>query len=124
VNLQYGDCADELAQVEQTFGIRIHRWDDLDLMNDFESVAALMVGLDLILAPNSTTLELAGALGAPAWYMVNEYQTLDHFRRTDPTTGQDRCYPSVRIFMARAPGEATSLIAQVADALRQAFPPR
>jgi tetratricopeptide (TPR) repeat protein len=121
VNLQYGDCIDELVAAEQQFGIRIERWPELDLLNDFESVAALMVALDLVVAPNSTTLELAGALGARAWYMVNEYQTLDHFRLKDPDTGQDRSYPSVRIFMAREPGDSASLIAQVGTALRQTF---
>jgi len=119
VNLQYGDCADELAEAEQRFGIRIHRWPDLDLLNDFDSVAALMAALDLVLAPNTTTLELAGAVGARAWYMVNEYQTLDHFRLLDAGTGQDRCYPSVRIFMAQQPGDSGSLIAQVAAELER-----
>jgi len=121
VNLQYGDCIGELMEAEQKFGVRIHRWPELDLLNDFESVAALMVALDLVLAPNSTTLELAGALGARAWYMVNEYQTLDHFRRKDLNTGQDRCYPSVRIFMARQPGDAASLIDQVGAELHRTF---
>ena len=121
VNLQYGDCVDELTKAEQRFGVRIHRWPDLDLLNDFDSVAGLIAGLDLVLAPNSTTLELAGALGAPAWYMVNEYQTLDHFRLMDRATRQDRCYPSVRIFMARQPGDSTSLIAQVAGELERTF---
>ena len=108
-------------EAQQKFGIRIHRWPELDLLNDFESVAALMVALDLVLAPNSTTLELAGAVGARAWYMVNEYQTLDHFRLKEPDTGQDRCYPSVRIFMARQPGDAACLIAHVGAELRQTF---
>jgi hypothetical protein len=53
--------------------------------------------------------------------MVNEYQTLDHFRLKDPATGQDRCYPSVRIFMARQPGDAASLISQVAVELQRIF---
>jgi tetratricopeptide (TPR) repeat protein len=121
VNLQYGDCADELKNAEQRFGIRIHSWPDLDLLNDFEAVAALTAALDLVLAPNTTTLELAGALGARAWYMVNEYQTLDHFRLMDPATRQDRCYPSVRIFMATQPGDSTSMIAQVAAELERTF---
>jgi tetratricopeptide (TPR) repeat protein len=121
VNLQYGDCAGELAAAERRFGIRIHQWPDLDLLDDFESIAGLMASLDLVLAPNSTTLELAGALGVRAWYMVNEYQTLDHFRLKDPATGQDRCYPSVRIFMARQPGDAASLISQVAVELQRIF---
>lgn len=120
VNLQYGDCLDELMEAEETFGVRIHRWPNVDLLNDFESVAALMVTLDLVLAPNSTTLELAGAVGARAWYMVNEYQTLDHFRRKDPA-GQDRSYPSVRFFMARPAGDSASLIAQVGAELHRTF---
>jgi tetratricopeptide (TPR) repeat protein len=121
VNLQYGDCTDELSKAEHGFGIQIHRWPDLDLLNDFESVAGLMAALDLVLAPNSTTLELAGALGVRAWYMVNEYQTLDHFRLKDRMTRQDRSYPSVTIFMAQQPGDSASLIAQVAAELRRTF---
>jgi tetratricopeptide (TPR) repeat protein len=121
VNLQYGDCADEIVDAEQRFGIKIHQWPELDLLNDFDSVAALIVALDLALAPNTTTLELAGALGARAWYMVNEYQTLDHFRLKDRATGQDRSYPSVRIFMAQQPGDSASLIAQVGEELRRTF---
>lgn len=123
VSLQYGDCEQELAEAEKIFGVRIHRWPDLDLLDDFESVAALTCALDLVLAPNTTTLELAGALGVRAWYMVNEYQTLDHWRLKDRATGQDRLYPSVKIFMASQPGDSRSLIAQVAAALRKTFGP-
>jgi hypothetical protein len=103
------------------FGIQIHRWPELDLLNDFESIAALIAALDLVLAPNTTTLEFAGALGVRAWYMVKEYQTLDHFRLKDASTGQDRSYPSVRIFMAPQLGDSSSLIAQVAKELRHTF---
>jgi tetratricopeptide (TPR) repeat protein len=121
VNLQYGDRDDEITQAEQKFGIRIHRWPDLDLLNDFESAAGLVAALDLVLAPNSTTLELAGALATRAWYMVNEYQTLDHFRLKNPVTRQDRCYPCVTIFMAQQPGDSASMIALVAAELRRTF---
>ena len=31
--------------------MQIHRWDWLDLMNDFDEVAALMTALDLVVAP-------------------------------------------------------------------------
>ena len=42
VNLQYDDCNRELRDAEKRFGVQIHRWDWLDLMNDFDEVAALM----------------------------------------------------------------------------------
>ncbi|NUB17450.1 hypothetical protein GAY28_37535, partial [Azospirillum brasilense] len=47
VNLQYGDCAAEIAAAEARFGVTIHRWDDLDLKDDFEAAAALTANLDL-----------------------------------------------------------------------------
>ena len=117
VNLQYGDCEEDLVGAERSFGIRIWRWPDLDVTNDIDDVAALISVLDLVLAPNTSTLELAGALGAKAWYMINEPHTLDHFRLKQGSSGQDRLYPSVEIIMADPPGDKGSLISQVADAL-------
>ncbi|NUB17708.1 tetratricopeptide repeat protein, partial [Azospirillum formosense] len=45
VNLQYGDCAEEIAAAEARFGVTIHRWDDLDLKDDFEAAAAVTANL-------------------------------------------------------------------------------
>ncbi|MDQ2106197.1 tetratricopeptide repeat protein [Azospirillum isscasi] len=67
VSLQYGDCADELASIEPDGVRRIHRWDDLDLKNDLEGVAALTAALDLVILPATAAGELAGALGVPVW---------------------------------------------------------
>ncbi|MCW2247880.1 tetratricopeptide (TPR) repeat protein [Azospirillum fermentarium] len=67
VNLQYDDCADEIAAVEGRAGVRLHRWDDLDLKDDLEAVAALMASLDLVVTAPTAVGELAGALGVPVW---------------------------------------------------------
>ncbi len=67
VNLQYGDCAAELAEAEARFRRPIHRWDDLDLKDDFDGTAALIANLDLVLSPAMSVGELAGALGVPVW---------------------------------------------------------
>lgn len=64
VNLQYGQCDEELDQAEQAFGIRIHRWDDLDLRGDFEGQLALIANLDLVVTAPITPIHLAGAVGA------------------------------------------------------------
>ena len=63
VNLQYDDCNRELRDAEQRFGVQIHRWDWLDLMNDFDEVAALITALDLVVAPFNAVSMLSGALG-------------------------------------------------------------
>ncbi|MGE3538601.1 MAG: tetratricopeptide repeat protein [Candidatus Tectimicrobiota bacterium] len=67
VTLQYDDTAKELEAARQRWGVSLHDWGDLDLLNDFEGVAALMSALDLVLAPESTVAALAGALGQPVW---------------------------------------------------------
>ena len=63
VNLQYGDCEKEIAQVELELGIRIHRWDDIDLKDDQESLAALISCTDMVISAGTAVASLAGALG-------------------------------------------------------------
>ncbi len=100
VVLQYGDVEEEVRQAEQRFGIRLHRWDDLDRKDDFDGVAALIAGLDLVISPAMSVGELAGALGAPVW----------RFGGRDWTqlgAGVRPWYPSMRLFQPR-PGEPLS----------------
>lgn len=67
VNLQYGACEAERIAAEARFGVPIHRWDDLDLTDDFEATAALMANMDLVISPAMAVGELAAALGVPVW---------------------------------------------------------
>ncbi len=73
VNLQYDDCNRELHDAERQFGVRINRWDWLDLMNDFDEVAALTSALDLVVAPFNAVSMLSGALGVDTVAMSNRY---------------------------------------------------
>ena len=84
INLQYDDCERDLQMAERNFGITIHRWEWLDLMNDFEEVAALMTCLDLIVAPRSAVSMLGGALGAPTVMMGNRWDWSDLGTDTSP----------------------------------------
>jgi hypothetical protein len=72
VNLQYGECEEEIQQIERELSIRILRWEDLDLMNDFSSVAALIKNLDLVISVSSAIVPLAGAVGARTLCMTYE----------------------------------------------------
>lgn len=67
INLQYGRREDEIAAAEQRFGKRLHRWDDLDLKDDFEQVAGLLTALDVVICPATAVGELAAALGVCVW---------------------------------------------------------
>jgi tetratricopeptide (TPR) repeat protein len=91
VNLQYGECEEEIKQIESELGIRILRWPDLDLMNDFSGVAALMKNLDLVISISSAVVPLAGAISAPTicmtyqnWVLLGEKNTYPWFPSVTP----------------------------------------
>ena len=67
VSLQYDGREEEIAAVEDRFGLRIHRWPDLDQIGDLENTAALMANLDLAVTVASSAGEMAAALGVPVW---------------------------------------------------------
>ncbi|HET9729803.1 MAG TPA: tetratricopeptide repeat protein, partial [Acidimicrobiia bacterium] len=99
VNLQYDDCERELRDAEARFGVRIQRWDWLDLMNDLDEVAALNTALDLVIAPRNAVSMLSGALGIETIALANRYAWAD--------LGTDRLpwLPAVRLEFREISGE-------------------
>ena len=69
VNLQYDDCRAELEDARQRFGVEIHTWDDIDLMNDLDEVAALTAALDVVISPATSVASMGGAIGTPVLEM-------------------------------------------------------
>ncbi|WP_146210811.1 tetratricopeptide repeat protein, partial [Azospirillum sp. TSO35-2] len=116
INLQYGDCAEELAAAGRAFGRAPHAFADLDLRNDLDGAAALTAALDLVISPATSPGELAGALGVPVWRLA---------RRGDWTplgTAVRPWFPSMRLFQT-APGESVAdLVPRVAAELRRLAP--
>jgi len=80
VNLQYGNCVDEIKNVEKNLGLKIHTWEDLDLKNDIEDIVGLLVSLDHIVTTSSAVWTFAASSGAhtslllhtPHWTMFNQ----------------------------------------------------
>lgn len=69
VNLQYDECRAELEEAEAAFGITIHSWNDLNLKNELDDVAALTSALDLVISAPTAVAMMSGALGVPVWMM-------------------------------------------------------
>jgi ADP-heptose:LPS heptosyltransferase len=79
VNLQYGDCENELLEIEAALGIQILRWTDLDLKNDLENVLGLIKNLDAVVTVGTAVSSLAGScnvqtylLAKPGWMMLGQ----------------------------------------------------
>ncbi|HYE50512.1 MAG TPA: tetratricopeptide repeat protein, partial [Azospirillaceae bacterium] len=100
VNLQYSDCAAEIAAAERRTGVRLAGWPDLDLRGDLDGVAALVASLDLVVSAPTSVGELAGALGVPVWRLGAGRDW------TGLGTGARPWFPSMRTFEAGAEGLA------------------
>ena len=96
VNLQYGDVAQEIADLKAEHGIEILQYNEVDNLNDLEGLANLIEACDLVLTTSNSTAHLAGALnkktinlvsfgGARIWYWLNEVD------------GWSLWYPSVKL---------------------------
>jgi capsular polysaccharide export protein len=116
VNLQYDDCSEELAYIEAHYPGKMLNFADLDQFNDLEGVAALMQCLDLVIAPATTVVELAGALGCPTLLLSNSSEL--HWRKR-PNTRIDVWHRSVTHIEGESLGDKASLIDATAQTLLQ-----
>jgi tetratricopeptide (TPR) repeat protein len=111
VNLQYGDCSQELEQARRDYDVDIWTPPGIDLKNDLDDLAALCCAMDLVLGFSNATFNIAGACGAPVWLLTTKGGW--------PRLGTRRYpwYPQARLFMLETYGEWDPLMAEVAGAL-------
>lgn len=77
VNLQPRADKAEIAAAATAHGATIHAFDDLDLFDDLESTAALMVNLDKVVAIGTATAILSAALGVPTGMFLLKHAQWD-----------------------------------------------
>ena len=111
INMQYGDCAEELARARDEFGVEIWSPPEIDLKDDLDDVAALSCALDLTLGFANATSNIAAACGAPTWII----SVPGAWTRL----GTDRMpwYPQARIFTPAGFGQWDEIMGEVAGAL-------
>ena len=117
INLQYGDCAEELKDIKETQDITIHDWDDTDPLKDLDGFAAQISALDLVISVDNSTVHMAGALGTPVWALlpfVSDWRWMQDFDDTP-------WYESVRLFRQRSLGDWESVLERVVSDLREFF---
>lgn len=112
VNLQYGDCAPELARARDEFGVEIWQPPGIDLKQDLDDVAALSCALDLTLGFSNASFNLAAASGAPAWLLT--------VPGAWPRLGREDdypWYPQVRAFAPKTYADWSGVMDELAGAL-------
>jgi ADP-heptose:LPS heptosyltransferase len=114
INLQYGDCAAERQLVQEKFGVTIHHWDDVDLKNDLEDVAALSKVVDLAVGPASAPGMFSMAVGTPTWWLL-PIRPWWSFGRTDVPP----FFPKGRLMIGHVDDPWTELMPRLAADLKR-----
>ena len=111
VNLQYGDCAEEIARAQEKFGVTIHQMEGLDLKNDIDGSAALCAALDLVLSAPTAAAATAASVGAKVWFLTAG--------RTWPQLGTSEYpwYADTKVFWPEKFADWDTLMPDMADEL-------
>lgn len=114
VNLQYGECGDELAMADRAHGLKIADWEDADPLADLDEFAAQIAALDLIISVDNATVHMAGALGRPVWALLPKPADWRW------GVGRNDClwYGSVKLFRQARPDDWAPVMGAVSDALQ------
>lgn len=64
VNLQYDECASEIAEME-SLGLKVLNFEDIDQKNDLLAAARLIGACDIVVSAGTAVAELSAALGKP-----------------------------------------------------------
>ncbi len=111
INLQYGDCAEEIAFAKEAFGVEIWQPPGIDLKQDLDDVMALCAAVDLTIGYSNATMNLAGACGTPLWMIIPT--------RAWTKLGTDHYpwYPQTKVFAPPNYSDWGPVMAELAEAL-------
>jgi tetratricopeptide (TPR) repeat protein len=118
-SLQKGAAGAQLAQLQAAGWAGPAIADFTDELDDFADTAALVAGLDLVIACDTAVAHLAGAMGKPVWILSR----FDGCWRWLAGRDDSPWYPSARLFRQDAPGDWPGVIARVAGALGEVSRP-
>ena len=115
-SLQKGESAQsQLAQLSQSNQLPLALINWMDDAHDFSDTAALVEQLDLVIAVDTSTAHLAGAMGKPVW-LLNRYDTC---WRWGVSGEQSPWYPTMRIFRQTQMGDWQGVMQTVRKELEQ-----
>lgn len=111
INVQYGDCAEELVRAQELHNVKIHQIDGLDLKNDLDGAAALSAALDLVISAPTAAAATAASVGTEVWFLTAG--------ETWPQLGTDELpwYRATRVFSPEKFADWPALMPRVGEAL-------
>ena len=118
VNLQYDECGNELEQARAEFGVTLHHFSEVDMLDDLDETAGLMKALDLVISAQTAVSAQAGALGVPCWQIGGGADWTALGAEHNPW------YPAMKCFRRRWGQPWSGVIERIAGELRRVAPAR
>jgi tetratricopeptide (TPR) repeat protein len=102
VNLQYGDCAAEIAEANASLGLSIACDPDIDPLKNMDDFFAQVAAMDRVISTSNATVHVAGSLDVPVGLIDHDGpgRPWYWFRDRDSSPW----YPSMRIFREKFKG--------------------
>lgn len=76
--MQPGDCQEDIELAQQEFGVDIHTFDEIDLTNDLDNMAALSSALDLVISVPTTVSAISAGVGTEVWLLSWKESSLNN----------------------------------------------
>ena len=65
ISLQYKNAGEEIQELEDKHGVKVHHWPRAVEATDYDETAALVAELDCVVSVTTAVIHLSGALGVP-----------------------------------------------------------
>ncbi len=115
VSLQYGDVADQIADLKAKKGVEIVCVPEVDNFQDLDGFAALVDACDVVLTIDNTTVHLAGALNKKTLVMLPDVPDWRWMLDRDDSPW----YPSIRLLRQELLGDWRAVFQRVGAALAE-----
>jgi len=117
VNLQYGDCRQELDAIAKGFGVNVIQDPEVDPLRDMDAYCAQVAAMDVVISSSNTAAHVAGALGIRTFCMLP--RSYGHGCRWYWFTNHGNCpwYPALISYRQRRTGAWMDIIRDVGLAL-------
>lgn len=96
VNLQYGDCTEDIQNIKNRLGVDIFVDKEIDPLGNLAPVFAQIAATDLVLSVSNSNIHIAGSMGVSAWSIIPASKGRLWFWFTERTDSP--WYPSVKLF--------------------------
>jgi len=92
INLQYGDIQNQVNQIQETTNNRLNNIDGINLTDDIDAIANLIVSCDLVITIDNTMAHLSASLGKKTWIILPYSADWRWFENTNKSLWYENAY--------------------------------